>query len=90
MESYTIELASNSSAQLLPNKILSCFTNFLPEQLNLEDQWEVAISEISHPSMYRDFTEGLFKFLTRNFQTRSYSIIWNLFFTLLLRILSKT
>ena len=58
MESFTIELVSNASAQLFPDNTLSSFTTFLPEQLNLEDQWEVAISEMSYPSMYQIVTEG--------------------------------
>ena len=62
MESFTIELVSNASGELFPNNTLSSSTNFLPEQLNLEGQWEVAISEISYPSMYQNITEGKFKF----------------------------
>ena len=62
MESFTIKLVSNASAQLFPDKTLSYFTNFLPEQLNLDGQWEVAISEISYPSMYQNVTEGKFMF----------------------------
>ena len=57
MESFTIELVSNASAQLFFDNTLSSFANFLPEQLNLEGQWEVAISEISYPSMYQNVTE---------------------------------
>ena len=62
MDSFTIELVSNASSQLFPNNTLSSFTNFLPEQVNLDGQWEVAISEISHPSMYQNVTEGKFMF----------------------------
>ena len=62
MESFTIELVSNAFGELLPDNTLSSFTNFLPEQLNLQGQWEVAISEISYPSMYQNITEGKFKF----------------------------
>ena len=58
MDSFTIELVSNASSQLFPNNTLSSFTNFLPEQVNLDGQWEVAISEISYPSMYENVTEG--------------------------------
>ena len=58
MESFTIELVSNASAQLFPDITLSSFTNFLPEQLNLDGQLEVAISEISYPSMYQIFAVG--------------------------------
>ena len=47
MESITIELVWNASAQLFPGKTLSFFTSCLLEQMNLKNQWEVAISEIS-------------------------------------------
>ena len=62
MDSFTIELVSDACGELFPNSTLSSFTNFLPEQLNLEGQWEVAISEISYPSLYQNITEGKFKF----------------------------
>ena len=62
MDSITIELTSNASAELFPDNTLSSFTNFLPDQVNLEGQWEVALSEISYPSMYQNVTEGYFKF----------------------------
>ena len=62
MDSFTIELGSNASGELFPDNTLISFTNFLPEQVNLEGQWEVAISKISYPSMYQNITEGYFKF----------------------------
>ena len=71
MESFTTELVSNASAQLFPDKTLSSFTNFLPEQLDLEGQGEVAISEISYPSMYQNVTEGKFMFLDEKLQQSS-------------------
>ena len=71
MESLTIELVSNASAQLFPDNTLSSFTNFLPEQLNLEGQWEVAISEISYPSMYQNVTEGKFMFFDKKLSKSS-------------------
>ena len=71
MESFTIELVSNASAQLLPDNTLSSFTNFLPEQLNLEGQWEVAISEISYPSMYQNVTEGKLMFFDKRLSKTS-------------------
>ena len=37
---------------------MSSFTNFLPEQVNLAGQGEVAVSQISHPSIYQNVTEG--------------------------------
>ena len=63
MDSPTIELISTASGELFPDNTLSSLTSFLPEQLNLEGQWEVAISKkISYPSVYQNITEGKFKF----------------------------
>ena len=76
MESFTIELVSNASGELFPDNKLSSFTIFLPEQLNLEGQWEVAISEMSYPSMYQNITEGKFKFFAEKLSksTSTYNI----------------
>ena len=57
-----MELVSNASGELFPKNTLSSFTNFLPQLVNLEGQWEVAISEIPYPSRYQNITEGKFKF----------------------------
>ena len=63
MESFTIELVLKSSAQLFPDNTLSYFTIFLPKQLNLEGQWEFAISEISYPQCTKmSWMENLFFF----------------------------
>ena len=62
MDSFTVELVSNASGELFPGSVLKSFTNFLPEQLNLEGHWEVAFSEISYPSMHQNITEGNVKF----------------------------
>ena len=62
MDSFTIELVPNASSQLFPNNTLSSFEIFLLEQVKLDGQWEVAISEISYPSMYQNVTEGKFMF----------------------------
>ena len=76
MDSFTIELVSNASGELFPDNTLSSFTNFLPEQVNLEAQWEVANSGISYPSMYQNLTEGKFKFFDKKLSksTSTYSI----------------
>ena len=58
MDSFTIELVSNASSELFPDNTLSTFTNFLPEQVTLEGQWEVAVSQVSYPSMHQSVTEG--------------------------------
>ena len=71
MESFTIELVSNASAQLFPDNTVSSFTNFLPVLPNLDRQWEVAISEISYPSIYQNVTEGKFMFFEKKLSKSS-------------------
>ena len=61
MDSFTLELVSNASGELFPDNTLSSFTKFLSEEVNLEGQLEVAISEISYPSMYQNIPEGNFQ-----------------------------
>ena len=56
MESFSKELVSKATAQLILDITFGAFTKFLQEQLNLEDQWEVTISEMSYPSMYHNVT----------------------------------
>ena len=63
MDSFTIELVSNASFNHFPKNSFSSFTNFLPEQIHLKGEWEVAISEISYPSLYQIVTEGKFIFV---------------------------
>ena len=62
MDSLKILLVSTVSGEFFPDNKLSYFTNFLTEQVNLEGQWEVAISEISYPSTYQIKTVWKFKF----------------------------
>ena len=65
MDSLTKELVSNASGKFFPDNTLSSFTNFLPEQVNLEGHWEVAISEKPYPSMYPNTTEGKLNFFDK-------------------------
>ena len=71
MESFTTELFSNTPAQQFPEKTLRSFTNFLPEQLTLDGQWEVAISEISYPPMYQNVNVGKFMFFDKKLSKSS-------------------
>ena len=57
MSFFTVELVSNASFDCYPNITLSSFTSFLPEQINLDGEWEVAITEMSYPSLYQNITE---------------------------------
>ena len=63
MSSFTVELVSNALFHCYPKNTLSSFTNFLPEQLNFDREWEVAITELSYPSLYQNITEGKFFYL---------------------------
>ena len=76
MDLFTIKLVSNASGEFFPTNTLSSFTNFLPEQIVLEGQCEVALSEKSNPSMYQNTTEGKFKFFDkkRSKSTSTYNL----------------
>ena len=63
MSSFTVELVSNASFDCYPNNTLSSFTNLPPEQINLDGEWEVAITELSYPSLYQNVTEGKFFYI---------------------------
>jgi len=82
-------MVSIASAQIFPDNTLSSFTNFLTEQVNLEGQWEVAISEKPYPSLYQKVIEENSCFLMKKFQSRLIFTIWNPVITLPLRILLK-
>ena len=63
MKAFTNKLITNAFAQQFPDDhYTEFFYKLLPEQLNLEGQLEVAISEKSYPSMYQNVTEGKFMF----------------------------
>ena len=62
MDSFTIELVSNASEELFPDKTLSFFANFLSEQVNVQGQWELTISDLSYPSVYQNKTMGKINF----------------------------
>ena len=76
LDSFTKELVSNASGEIFTDNTLNSFTNLLPDQVNLEGQWEVAFSEISYPSVYQNITEGKFKFFDKKLSksTSTYSI----------------
>ena len=67
MDSFTFESVSNDSSQFFPNNTLSSLKNFLPEQVNLDGQWDVVISETSYPSMYQNIREGKYMFCDDKF-----------------------
>ena len=60
MDFLTVELVSNACFNYYPKYSLSSSTNFLPQQVHLKGEWEVAISELSYPSFYQNATEGKF------------------------------
>ena len=63
MSSFIVELVSNASFDYYSKNTLVSLTNFLPEQINLDGEWEVAITELTYPSLYQNITEGKFFYL---------------------------
>ena len=54
MESFTIDPVANATSQLFPDNTLNFPTNFLLEQMNVDGEWELAMSELINPSMYQN------------------------------------
>ena len=71
MNSFTKQFVCNISKKHFPDKTLSSFTKFLPEQLNLEGLWDVAVPELSYPSMYWKFSKEKFMFFCTNLSNSS-------------------
>ena len=59
MDNFIVELVSKASS-VYPDNTLASFTNFFPEQLYLDGDWEVAFLEITYPALYNNITEGKF------------------------------
>ena len=51
-------MVTNASFDCYPNNTLNSIAILLPEQINLDGEWEVAITELSYPSLYQNITEG--------------------------------
>ena len=66
-----MQFVSKASAHFFPANTLSCFTNFLPDQVNLEGQWEVVFSELCYTSMYQIVTEEKFMFFDQKLSKSS-------------------
>ena len=64
MDSFTIELVSNASGEFFLDNTLS-FYKIFTRASKFGGQWEVAILEISQPSMYQKITEGKIMFLDK-------------------------
>ena len=61
-DNFIIELVSNASMDVYPDNSIASFTNFLPEQINVEGDWEVALLEVSYPNLYHNIVDGRFRY----------------------------
>ena len=64
-------MISNASAQLFPDNTLSSYKLFTRATESGRCQWEVAVSEISYPSMYQKITERKFMFFDKKLSKSS-------------------
>ena len=60
METFSVELQFSASSKPYPQNTIPPFTNFLPDQINLEDEREVALTEICFPSKFFNITQESF------------------------------
>ena len=50
MIEFTVHLVSSASMNIFPRNTLSSFKNYFNEEINLEGDWRVALSEIIFPA----------------------------------------
>ena len=62
MNSFYLELVFNASSQVYPQKTMALFTNFLPDKIELDGSWEVALVEVSYPGICYNVEGGLMTF----------------------------
>ena len=71
MNSFTLELNSDASAELNPYNPFSPLPIFFQEQLNLEGQRDVALPEKFYRLLYQKVTKGKFMFFDEKFSKYS-------------------
>lgn len=57
MDSFTIDLMSNSSMKVFENNTTSNFTVLLPKKIVLKGDWQVALTEIQLPNCFNNVTK---------------------------------
>lgn len=57
MESFSIQLLSNSSMDMFPNNTAANFTVQLPRKIILNGKWRVVLTEIQHPAFFDNVTK---------------------------------
>ena len=50
MNEFTVHLVSSASMNIFPQNTLSSFKNYFNEEISLEGDWRVALSEIIFPA----------------------------------------
>lgn len=59
-ESFIVDLVSNGSMNIYNDNTMASFTNLLPEHIELDGKWEVALLEATYPSLFNNVTDGEF------------------------------
>lgn len=67
-EEFYMVLPSNSSMRYFPENTTTCFTTELPQRIELQGRWEVALTEIQFPCSFLHIhdNEGLIRFIDIN------------------------
>ena len=78
MDHFTVHLVSNASVNVYPDNTLASFRNQLPDNgLFLDGEWEVALSEITFPSLYKNVTKkSFFQFIHRKGDNPLVNMLW--------------
>ena len=55
--SFTITLVSSASINVFKDNALANFKNLLSEEINLQGEWRVAVTEITFPTQINNVTD---------------------------------
>ena len=61
MNEFTVHLVSSASMNIFPQNTLSSFKNYFNEEINLEGDWRVALSEIIFPAKINQVNKSALK-----------------------------
>ena len=61
MNEFTVHLVSSASMNIFPDNTLANFRNFFNEEINLEGNWRVALSEIIFPSRINQINNNILR-----------------------------
>ena len=72
--SFTITLVSSASMNVFTDNTLANFKNLLSEEINLQGEWRVAVTEITFPTQIKNVTDNNIVYYKKNWVIASMKV----------------